>query len=40
MVETVGSLCIASNNGNSILETQHGKERTDGIDIATYPSQS
>ena len=40
MVETVGSLRFAPNNGNTDSETRHGQERTDDIDIATYPSQS
>ena len=40
MVETVGSLRFASNNGNLVSETRDGQERTDSIEIATYPSQS
>ena len=40
MVETVGSLRFASDNGKLISETRDDEERTDSIDITTYPSQS
>ena len=40
MVETVGSLRFASNNGNPVSETKHVQEGIGSIDIATYHSSS